>query len=156
MSETAEAASLRRGAPLHSPDVSGPGPRIKVVFGKLRFDAHDVGARYVMRKLVEAGMEVVFIRFALVEELVEAAVQEDAQVVAMSALTGGHLVVGQDLMEAARAAGLSDSIFIMGGVIADEDHATLQGFGIDAVFGPGSRPADIVSFIQDRIGREEA
>ena len=144
---------MTRGTPLRSPTVEFIGPRIKVVFGKLRFDAHDVGARYIMRKMVEAGMEVVFIRFALVSELVEAALQEDADVVAMSSLTGGHLVVGQDLMEAARAMGMEDRFFIMGGVIADEDHLKLKEYGLDAVFGPGSRPDDIVRSIEVNVSK---
>ena len=152
---TGETGSTIRGTPLRSPVVDSSGPRIKVVFGKLRFDAHDVGARYVMRKMVEAGMEVVFIRIALVDELVQAALQEDAQVVAMSSLTGGHLVVGRDLMDGARAAGIDDRLFIMGGVIADEDHLTLIEYGLDGVFGPGSRPADIVHFIEENALKEE-
>jgi methylmalonyl-CoA mutase C-terminal domain/subunit len=150
------AGSITRGTPLRSPAVESTGPRVKVVFGKLRFDAHDVGARYVMRKMVEAGMEVVFIRFALVSELVEAALQEDADVVAMSSLTGGHLVVGQDLMETARAMGIEDRLFIMGGVIADEDHLKLKEYGLHGVFGPGSRPVDIIGFIEENVSKEEA
>lgn len=153
----AAAASVRgvtRGTPLRSPEVAGSGPRVKVVLGKKRFDAHDVGARYIMRKLVEAGMEVVFIRFALVDELVDAAVQEDAQVVALSSLTGGHLVVAADLMEAAKAAGLDDRLFVLGGVIADEDHETLKSMGINGVFGPGTKPEAIVEFIRSRVSAE--
>jgi methylmalonyl-CoA mutase C-terminal domain/subunit len=146
------AGEVTRGVPLNSPDPSPTeGPRIRVVLGKKRFDAHDVGARYIMRKLVEAGMETIFIRFALVEELVEAAVQEDAHVVAMSILTGGHLVVAADLMKAAREAGLEDRLFIVGGVIADEDHPKLHELGIDAVFGPGTKPEDIVSYIGKNV-----
>ena len=151
------AASVRgvtRGTPLHSPEVTGSGPRVKVVLGKKRFDAHDVGARYIMRKLVEAGMEVVFIRFALVDELVDAAVQEDAQVVALSSLTGGHLVVAADLMQAAKSSGLEDRLFVLGGVIADEDHDALRAMGIDGVFGPGTKPATIVEFIRSRVVAE--
>ena len=141
---------VTRGSPLRTPEPSSSGARIKVVLGKKRFDAHDVGARYVMRKLVDAGMEVVFIRFALVEELVDAAVQEDAHVVALSSLTGGHLVVATDLMTAARAAGLADRLFVVGGIIADEDHDALRALGVDGVFGPGTNPEDVVEFIQSR------
>lgn len=152
MSEnTSHVGEVTRGTPLHSPTPSGAGPRVKVVLGKKRFDAHDVGARYIMRKLVEAGMEVVFIRFALVEELVDAAVQEDAQVVALSSLTGGHLVVAEDLMAAAREAGIADRLFVVGGVIADEDHEKLRSLGVGGVFGPGTKPADVVEFIRERV-----
>jgi len=124
-----------------------------VVLGKKRFDAHDVGARYIMRKLVDAGMEVVFIRFALIGELVDAAVQEDAEVIGLSVLTGGHLVLAADLMEALREAGLDDRLVVIGGVIADEDHAKLHSLGVDGVFGPGSKPDAIVAFINDRVAR---
>ena len=149
-----QVGEVTRGRPLHTPDPSGSGARIKVVLGKKRFDAHDVGARYVMRKLVDAGMEVVFIRFALVEELVDAAVQEDAHVVALSSLTGGHLVVATDLMAAARVAGLDDRLFVVGGIIADEDHDALRAVGVDGIFGPGTKPEDVVEFIQARAKME--
>lgn len=149
MPELPQVREVTRGVPLRSPEPGGvTGPRIRVVLGKKRFDAHDVGARYIMRKLVEAGMETIFIRFATVDELVEAAVQEDAHVVGLSILTGGHLVVAADLMEAARQAGIEDRLFIIGGVIADEDHERLNELGIDAVFGPGTRPEDVATFIR--------
>ncbi|HLN05767.1 MAG TPA: cobalamin-dependent protein, partial [Acidimicrobiales bacterium] len=138
---------------LHTPEPSGESEHVRVVLGKKRFDAHDVGARYIMRKLVDAGMEVVFIRFALIGELVDAAVQEDAEVIGLSVLTGGHLVLAADLMEALREAGLDDRLVVIGGVIADEDHAKLHSLGVDGVFGPGSKPDAIVAFINDRFAR---
>lgn len=125
-------------------------PPIRVVLGKMRFDAHDVGARFIMRKLVDAGMEVIFVRFALVGELVDAALQEDARVIGLSSLTGGHLGVVADLVDALRAAGLGDRLLVVGGVIADDDVATMRSLGVDGVFGPGSSPAEIVDFIRDR------
>lgn len=152
MAYYSQAGEVTRGVPLRSPEPSATdGPPIRVVLGKKRFDAHDVGARYIMRKLVEAGMETIFIRFALVEELVEAAVQEDAHVIAMSVLTGGHLVIAGDLMAAAREAGLEDRLFIVGGVIADDDHPKLHDLGINAVFGPGTKPEDIVSYVRANV-----
>ena len=140
-----------RGRPLNTPAPAGDGPRIKVVLGKMRFDAHDVGARFIMRKLVDAGMEVVFIRFALVDELVDAALQEDAQVIGLSSLTGGHLSVGCDLAAAAQAAGLGDRLLVIGGVISDDDVATLSGAGFDGVFGPGTKAETIVEFIRANV-----
>ena len=138
-----------RGRPLlGETKVVDAGPRIRVVLGKLRMDAHDVGARYVMRKLVEAGMEVVFVRFALVAELVDAALQEDAHVVAISVLTGAHITVAGDLVKHLRDAGLDDRLVLVGGVIADEDTERLRELGVDGVFGPGSKPADMVQFIR--------
>lgn len=152
MPEVPQVREVTRGVPLRSPEPGGAArQRIRVVLGKKRFDAHDVGARYVMRKLVEAGMETIFIRFATVNELVEAAVQEDADVVGLSILTGGHLVVAADLMDAARQAGIQDRLFIIGGVIADEDHERLHELGIDAVFGPGTRPEDVTTFIRTSV-----
>jgi methylmalonyl-CoA mutase, C-terminal domain len=149
LSYVSPAGEVTRGVPLHSPEPAAvPGSRIRVVLGKKRFDAHDVGARYIMRKLVEGGMETIFIRFALVDELVEAAVQEDAHVIALSILTGGHLVVAADLMDAARAAGIDDRLFIVGGVIADDDRPKLRELGIDAVFGPGTKPVDVIEYIK--------
>jgi methylmalonyl-CoA mutase C-terminal domain/subunit len=127
------------------------GPPIRVVLGKMRFDAHDVGARFIMRKLVEAGMEVIFLRFALVGELVDAAVQEDAQVIGLSSLTGGHMSVVADLVAAVREAGLDDRLLVVGGVIADDDVATMRNLGVHGVFGPGSAPAEIVEFIRNSV-----
>jgi methylmalonyl-CoA mutase C-terminal domain/subunit len=127
------------------------GPPIRVVLGKMRFDAHDVGARFIMRKLVEAGMEVIFLRFALVGELVDAALQEDAQVIGLSSLTGGHMSVVADLVTAVREAGLDDRLLVVGGVIADDDVATMRGLGVHGVFGPGSAPAEIVEFIRNGV-----
>ena len=150
-----EIGGQTRGTPLQSPEVSDTGHRIKVVFGKLRMDAHDVGARFVMRRLVDAGMEVVFVRFALVDHLVETAAQEDARVLAVSALTGGHLVVAEDMMKAVRGAGLDDCLVLMGGVIADEDHAKLRSLGVDGVFGPGSSTDDIVKFILENVSVDQ-
>jgi methylmalonyl-CoA mutase, C-terminal domain len=140
-----------RGRPLNTPEPAGEGPRIKVVLGKMRFDAHDVGARYIMRKLVDAGMEVVFIRFALVQELVDAALQEDAQVIGLSSLTGGHLSVGRDLAGAAEAAGLGDRLLVIGGVISDDDVALLKEAGFDGVFGPGTKAETIVEYIRTNV-----
>ncbi len=144
--------AVTRGHPLHTPQPSpGDGPPIRVVLGKMRFDAHDVGARYVMRKLVDAGMEVVFIRFALVQELVDAGVQEDADVIGLSSLTGGHMSVARDLVDAVKAAGLDDRLVVVGGVIADSDGQEMKRMGIDGVFGPGSSTQELVGFIRDRV-----
>lgn len=143
-----------RGRPLNTPEPAGEGPRIKVVLGKMRFDAHDVGARYIMRKLVDAGMEVVFIRFALVEELVDAALQEDAHVIGLSSLTGGHVSVGKDLADAVDAAGLGDRLLVIGGVISDDDVATLKQAGFAGVFGPGTKAQTIVEFIRANVSAE--
>jgi methylmalonyl-CoA mutase C-terminal domain/subunit len=137
------------GTPVHDPEPAPvAGTPIRVILGKMRFDAHDVGARFIMRKLVEAGMEVIFIRFALVGELVDAALQEDAQVIGLSALTGGHLSVVADLVAAVGEAGLDDRLLVVGGVIADDDVTTLKGLGVHGVFGPGSAPSEIIDFIR--------
>lgn len=148
-------AAVTKGHPINTPQPGpGTGPRIRVVLGKMRFDAHDVGARYVMRKLVEAGMEVIFIRFALVQELIDAAVQEDAHVIGLSSLTGGHMSVAGDLVTEARAAGLEDRLIVVGGVIADSDMEEMRRLGVDGVFGPGSAPSAIIDFIRDNVRLE--
>jgi methylmalonyl-CoA mutase C-terminal domain/subunit len=144
--------AVTKGRPLNTPEpVAGDGPRIRVVLGKMRFDAHDVGARYIMRKLVEAGMEVIFIRFALVQELVDAALQEDVHVIGLSSLTGGHMSVARDLVEEARRAGLADRLIVVGGVIADRDVEEMRRLGVHGVFGPGSTPQQIVDFIRSNV-----
>jgi methylmalonyl-CoA mutase C-terminal domain/subunit len=140
-----------RGAPLNTPQPAETDAPIKVVLGKMRFDAHDVGARYIMRKLVDAGMEVVFLRFALVQELVDAALQEDADVIGLSSLTGGHLSVARDLAETLRDSGLDDRLVVIGGVIADSDREELEGLGFEGVFGPGTKAEEIIGFIRSRV-----
>ena len=149
------ASAVTKGHPINTPEpaASDEAP-IRVVLGKMRFDAHDVGARYVMRKLVEAGMEVVFIRFALVQELVDAAIQEDADVIGLSSLTGGHMSVATDLVAAVREAGLDDRLLVVGGVIADSDVDEMKRLGVHAVFGAGASPHDIVAFIRDHVRSE--
>jgi methylmalonyl-CoA mutase C-terminal domain/subunit len=94
---------------------------------------------------------VIFIRFALVRELVDAAVQEDADVIGLSSLTGGHMTVARELVDAAREAGLDDRLIVVGGVIADDDVDEMRRMGVDGVFGPGSSPQDIVAFIRDHV-----
>jgi methylmalonyl-CoA mutase, C-terminal domain len=145
-----------RGRPLGEPEPPQADQAIRVVLGKMRFDAHDVGARYVMRKLVEAGMEVIFVRFELVQELIDAAVEEDADVIGLSSLTGGHLSVAADLVEGAISAGLDDRLILVGGVIADGDAQQLRELDIDGVFGPGTSIEHIVAFIRDGVARQQA
>ncbi len=143
-----------RGEPINMPSAGDPSAqRVRVVFGKLGFDAHDVGARFVMKKLVDAGMEVIFVRFDLAKELVNIAVQDDADVIALSVLTGGHLTVAADLAAAMDDAGIDDCLAIIGGVIADSDAPELHRLGIHGVFGPGSDPDAIVEFIRSNVRR---
>jgi methylmalonyl-CoA mutase C-terminal domain/subunit len=144
-----------KGAPLNTPQPTGDGQRIRVVLGKMRFDAHDVGARFIMHRLVEAGMEVVFVRFARVSELVEAALQEDVHVIGISSLTGGHLTVGKNLIAAVKEAGLEHRLLVIGGVIADEDVVKLKAMGIAGVFGPGSDADAVVEFIKQNVVLED-
>ncbi len=149
------ARAVTKGRPINTPEPApSDGVPIRVVLGKMRFDAHDVGARYIMRKLVEAGMEVVFIRFALVQELIDAAVQEDADVIGLSSLTGGHMSVARDLVEAVKATGLDDRLIVVGGVIADSDVEEMKRIGVHGVFGAGASPHDIVAFIRDHVRSE--
>jgi len=117
----------------------------------MALDAHDRGARYVLRKLVEAGMEVVFLRFELVDELVAAAIQEDPDVVALSILTGGHLVVVEDLAKGLEEAGLSDRLLVVGGIIPPEDFDALHALGVDGIFTPGQPVEEIVEFVRGRL-----
>ena len=140
-----------KGVPLNTPELADEGSRIRVVLGKMRFDAHDVGARFIMRRLVDAGMEVIFVRFAIVADLVEAALQEDAHVIAISSLTGGHMTVAKNLVQSVRKAGLEDRLLLIGGVIADGDVEQIKAMGVAGVFGPGTDADSVVQFIKDRV-----
>nr|NIR58536.1 hypothetical protein [Gammaproteobacteria bacterium] len=106
------------------------------------------GVRYLAHRLTDAGFEVIFSNFLLADELVTTALQEDVDVIGVSSSSGGHMPVFEDLVQGLQAAGLADVLVIGGGVIPNEDVATLREWGIGAVFGPGSSAKEAVDFIR--------
>jgi methylmalonyl-CoA mutase, C-terminal domain len=128
--------------------------RIRVLVAKPGLDGHERGARVVARALRDAGMEVVYTGIRQTPEMiVEAALQEDVDVVGLSILSGAHMALCPRIMELLRAQGMDNVLVLVGGIIPAEDVAPLQQMGIRGVFGPGANTADIAEFIRQQVGR---
>jgi len=126
--------------------------RIRVLMAKPGLDGHERGARVVARALRDAGMEVVYTGIRQTPEMiVEAALQEDVDVVGLSILSGAHMALCPRIMELLRAQGMDDVVVLVGGIIPDEDVAPLHEMGVRGVFGPGTRTADIAEFIRQQV-----
>ena len=126
---------------------SGQKRKIRVLLTKSRMDAHDRGIRYVARELRNAGMEVVFIRYALPEEIVSAAIQEGSDVIGVSCSTGGHLYVAERIQDCLKREGVKDNKVLFGGIIPDLDRAGMKERGVTGIFGPGSSIQEIIKTI---------
>jgi methylmalonyl-CoA mutase C-terminal domain/subunit len=125
---------------------------IKVVLGKPGLDGHDRGAKIVARTLVEAGMEVVYLGLRQTpESIVAAAVEEDADVVGLSVLSGAHMTHFVKTRELMLEKGLGDRLLTGGGIIPTKDQETLRDKGIGRLFGPGDPPEAIVQYIREWI-----
>jgi methylmalonyl-CoA mutase C-terminal domain/subunit len=130
---------------------------IKVVVAKPGLDGHDRGARVIARALRDAGMEVVYTGiFQTPESILKAVLQEDAQVLGLSSLSGAHLEYARDLASLLREHGLEDVLFVVGGTIPDGDAAELRGIGVAEVFGPGTHTDDVIEFIERRAPNRSA
>ncbi len=125
---------------------------IRVLLAKPTHDCHDRGVRLVARRLREAGFEVIFSNFLLAAEVVDAAVEEDVQVVGISSSAGGHMPVFEDLFSGLAENGLGDVLVIAGGVIPPDDVAALRKKGVAEIFGPGSTAEDAIQLIRSRLG----
>jgi methylmalonyl-CoA mutase C-terminal domain/subunit len=123
--------------------------RIRVLLAKPGLDGHDRGAKVVARALRDAGMEVIYTGIRQTPDMiVQAAIQEDADVVGLSILSGAHLELFPSIIEGLKEQGREDALVIAGGIIPEDDIPALQQLGIKAIFGPGTSTEDIVSFIQ--------
>ena len=144
------ARSLGRAPTLHA-GVTATQP-IRVVVAKPGLDGHDRGAKVIARALRDAGMEVIYTGiFQSPESIANTVVQEDADVLGISSLSGAHLEYAEDVMRLLREHGRDDVLFLVGGTVPDEDVERLTEIGIDGVFGPGTPTRDVVGFIRERI-----
>jgi methylmalonyl-CoA mutase C-terminal domain/subunit len=126
--------------------------RIRVLLAKPGLDGHDRGAKVVARALRDAGMEVIYTGIRQTPEMiVEAAIQEDVDVVGLSILSGAHLELFPLIIEGLRKKGREDVLVIAGGIIPEDDIPALQQMGVKAVFGPGTSTEDIIRFIRKEI-----
>ena len=124
--------------------------KIRVLVAKPGLDGHDRGAKVVARALRDAGFEVVYTGLRQTpEEIAEAALQEDVNVVALSILSGAHPHLFPKVVELIRGKGMDDVLVIGGGVIPEGDIPALKAAGIAEVFTPGTPTGDVVNFIKD-------
>jgi methylmalonyl-CoA mutase C-terminal domain/subunit len=123
--------------------------KIRIVLAKPGLDGHDRGAKLLARIFMEAGMEVIYTGLRQTPEMiVETALQEDADVVGLSSLSGVHNYFFPRVMELLHEKGMNDVLVVGGGIIPNEDIAELKKSGIAEIFGPGTSTEEIVKFIQ--------
>jgi len=129
-----------------------PDERIRVLVAKPGLDGHDRGAKVVANALRDAGMEVIYTGLHQTPEMiVSAAVQEDADVVALSVLSGAHMTLFPRVLELLRAQGAGDVLLTGGGIIGKEDMEALEKLGTGKLFGPGSSTQDAVEYIRSEV-----
>ena len=127
--------------------------RIRVVIAKPGLDGHDRGAKVVARALRDAGMEVVYTGLHQTpEQIVETVVQEDADAVGLSELSGAHMTLFARLAELMREREVDDVVVFGGGIIPDEDIPELERLGVAKVFTPGATTTDIVDWVRSNVG----
>ncbi len=126
---------------------------LKVVLAKPGLDGHDQGAKVVARALLAAGMEVIYTGLRQTPEAVaRIALEEDADVIALSSMAGSHLAFCRRLQPLLAAAGLRDKLWIIGGNLPRQDHDALRALGFRGVFPTGSRLDDITRWIEENAG----
>ena len=133
-------------------EVNSMAKKIKIIVAKPGLDGHDRGAKLLSRIFAEAGMEVVYTGLRQTPEMiVETALQEDADVVGLSSLSGVHNYFFPKVVELLRAKGLDDVLVVGGGIIPRDDYEGLQKAGVNAIFGPGTPTTEIVEYIQKNV-----
>jgi methylmalonyl-CoA mutase, C-terminal domain len=127
--------------------------RIRVVIAKPGLDGHDRGAKVVARALRDAGMEVVYTGLHQTpEQIVATVVQEDADAVGLSVLSGAHMTLFARLTELMRERGIDDVVVFGGGIIPDEDLPELERIGVARIFTPGATTTEIVDWVREHVG----
>ena len=127
--------------------------KIRIVVAKPGLDGHDRGAKIIARALRDAGMEVIYTGLHQTpEQIAETAIQEDADAVGLSILSGAHMTLVPRVVELLREQGADDVIVTVGGTIPADDIPELKKLGIAAVFTPGANTDEIVSFVTSAVG----
>lgn len=125
---------------------------IKVLLSKLGLDVHSRGVFIVAKILRDAGMEVIYIGNSMPDQIIKAAVQEDADIIGVSSLGGAHLTLGADLMREAEKEGIKESkSYVIGGVISPDDIGKLKEIGFDSVFTSGATREEIINVIKSLV-----
>ena len=124
---------------------------IRVLFAKPGLDGHDVGAKIVVRALMDAGFEVIYTGLRKTpEEIVRTAADEDVDVLGLSILSGSHIPICRRVKELLQENKLEDCLWIVGGNIPKNDHEELKEIGVDAVFAVGTPTQRVVDFIREK------
>src|SRR6476659_11091248 len=135
--------------PTTLPNVAG---KIRVVIAKPGLDGHDRGAKIIARALRDAGMEVIYTGLHQTpEQIVETAIQEDADAVGISILSGAHMTLVPRIIELLRENGAEDVLVVVGGTVPQDDADELKKLGVAEVFGPGAATGDIVDFLRGAV-----
>ena len=125
---------------------------IRVLVAKPGLDGHDRGAKVIARVLRDAGMEVIYTGIRQTPEMiVDAALQEDVDVLGLSILSGAHMALFPRILDLLRAGGLDDVLVVAGGIIPPADAEALRAIGVHAIFGPGTPTDEIVKFIRENV-----
>ncbi len=126
--------------------------KIRVLIAKPGLDGHDRGAKVIARALRDAGMEVIYTGLRQTPDMiVEAALQEDVDVIGLSILSGAHMALVPRVKELLHAEGLDDVLLLVGGIIPDEDVQALKDLGVSGIFGPGTNTNAIVDHIKTAL-----
>jgi methylmalonyl-CoA mutase C-terminal domain/subunit len=126
--------------------------KIRVVIAKAGLDGHDRGAKIIARALRDAGMEVIYTGLHQTpEQIVETAVQEDADAVGISILSGAHMTLVPKVVDLLRESEVEDVLVLVGGTIPREDADRLRELGVAEIFTPGAPTSEIVEFVRDRV-----
>ncbi len=131
------------------------GSPVRVVVAKPGLDGHDRGAKVVARALRDAGMEVVYTGLHQTpEQIVEAAIQEDADAVGLSVLSGAHMTLFAKVVELLRSKDADDIVVFGGGIIPEADIPELSRLGVAKVFTPGATTAEIVTWVREHVATD--
>lgn len=127
--------------------------KVKVLLAKKKIDVHGRGSKLIARELRDAGMEVVYFRFGTVDDIVNAAVEEDVDVVAVSIMTSGHLHIAETLIPKLKEKDMSDSMVIFGGTIPPADFDQMHSHGVHRTFEAGLPGGTVADFINENVGK---
>ncbi len=130
---------------------------LRIVIAKAGLDGHDRGAKVIARALRDAGMEVIYTGlFQTPEQIVQTAIQEDADGIGLSILSGAHMTLFPLVVEQLKAQGAGDIVFFGGGTIPPEDTERLKRLGVREIFTPGAPLQEIIDFVQRECGERRA
>ncbi len=146
---------MRRGLTTLAPPM--PEKKIRVVVAKPGLDGHDRGAKIIARALRDAGMEVIYTGLHQTpEQIVETVIQEDADAVGLSILSGAHMTLVPRIMELLSEQGIEDVVVTVGGTIPDDDVQQLKALGVAEVFTPGASTQQAIDFIRGAVAPQQA